>query len=84
MKFLTVAASALLASSVSARSSLFGSSIEVAPFDEALKVPGDNPLQHCKDPKDDILDLESVDLSPNPPKPYVQPSHMSNTLFTDR
>ncbi|KAK3691179.1 Phosphatidylglycerol/phosphatidylinositol transfer protein [Vermiconidia calcicola] len=69
MKFLTVAASALLASSVSARSSLFGSSIEVAPFDEALKVPGDNPLQHCKDPKDDILDLESVDLSPNPPKP---------------
>ena len=68
MKLLYFLTSTLLATAVSARSSLFGSSIDVAPFDEALKVPGDNPLQHCQDPKDDILTLESVDLSPNPPK----------------
>lgn len=64
MKLQSVLATAILATSASARSSLFGSSIEVAPFDDALNVPGDNPLQHCQDPKDDILDLESVDLDP--------------------
>jgi hypothetical protein len=69
MKVLTLITSTLIATTVSARSSLFGSSIDVAPFDEALKVPGDNPLQHCQDPKDDILELESVDLDPNPPLP---------------
>ena len=69
MKLLTLLTSTLLATAVSARSSLFGSSPDVAPFDEALKVPGDNPLQHCQDPKDDILTLESVDLDPNPPLP---------------
>lgn len=37
-------------------------------FDEALDVPGKNPLQHCEDPKDDVLDLQSVDLDPNPPQ----------------
>jgi len=75
MKFLAVAASALLASSVSARSSIFGSSPDIAPnVDGSLSVPGENPLQHCQDPKDDILTLESVDLSPNPPKAYVPPT----------
>lgn len=69
MKLLSILATAILATSASARSSLFGSSIEVAPYDDALNVPGDNPLQHCQDPKDDILDLESVDLDPNPPLP---------------
>lgn len=40
--------------------------------DDALKVPGDNPLFHCAAPTDnDILQIESVDLSPNPPLPYV-------------
>ncbi|KAK5117866.1 hypothetical protein LTR85_008640 [Meristemomyces frigidus] len=68
MKFFTVAASALLATSVSARTTFFGSSPAIAPFDESLSVPGENPLQHCQNPKDDILTLKSVDLSPNPPK----------------
>lgn len=37
--------------------------------DDALKVPGDSPLEHCVAgfDKTDILILESVDLSPNPP-----------------
>ena len=67
MKFITALTSAVLATSASA--SLFGSSPDIAPFDDALKVPGDNPLQHCQDPKDDLLTLESVDLDPNPPLP---------------
>jgi hypothetical protein len=35
------------------------------------KVPGDNPLYFCADPADYILQIEKVDLDPNPPKPYV-------------
>lgn len=38
---------------------------------EEYKVPGDNPLYFCGDPADDLLKIEKVDLSPNPPKPYV-------------
>jgi hypothetical protein len=38
---------------------------------EEYKVPGDNPLYFCDDPKDNILEIENVDLSPNPPQPYV-------------
>ena len=66
MKVQTLLFSTLLAATTSA--SIFGKSIEVAPYDDDLKVPGENPLQHCQDPKDDILDLKSVDLDPNPPK----------------
>ena len=69
MRVITLLVSALLTVAVPARSSIFGSSIEVAPYDESLNVPGENPLQHCQDPSDDILDLESVDLDPNPPQP---------------
>ena len=38
---------------------------------EEYKVPGDNPLYFCADPADYILQIEKVDLDPNPPKPYV-------------
>jgi hypothetical protein len=44
-------------------------------------VPGDNPLTYCKkDHDDDILSLEKVDLSPNPPAKYV-PSISSLAKF---
>ncbi|KAK4499364.1 hypothetical protein PRZ48_009877 [Zasmidium cellare] len=66
MKFLSIAAPVLLATSVSARSTFFGSS-DVAPLDDTYAVPGDNPLKHCADPEDDILALKKVDLDPNPP-----------------
>ncbi|OAX82060.1 hypothetical protein ACJ72_03588 [Emergomyces africanus] len=36
---------------------------------EKLSVPGDNPLTYCSSPEQDILTIESVDLSPNPPIP---------------
>jgi len=35
-------------------------------------VPGNNPLKFCKkDHGDDLLVLEKVDLTPNPPVKYV-------------
>lgn len=69
MKFIHIIAAALLATSASARSSIFAASPDIGPnVDGFLSVPGDNPLQHCQDPKDDILTLESVDLDPNPPR----------------
>jgi hypothetical protein len=42
-----------------------------AVINDAFKVPGDNPLYFCEDPKSYILDIENVDLDPNPPLPYV-------------
>jgi hypothetical protein len=35
-------------------------------------VPGDSPLEFCPgDHSKDLVTIESVDLSPNPPKAYV-------------
>ncbi|KAK5107998.1 hypothetical protein LTR62_008892 [Meristemomyces frigidus] len=71
MKLLALATTALLSTSVAARSSLFGVSVggDISPnVDGELSVPGDNPLNHCADPSNDILKIENVDISPNPPK----------------
>lgn len=38
------------------------------PFTD-LSVPGNNPLNFCADPTDYILEIDHVDLSPNPPVP---------------
>ena len=58
------------AASVSA-GSLFSTGGDQAVINEEFKVPGDNPLYFCADPKDYSLEIEKVDLSPNPPVPYV-------------
>lgn len=58
------------AASVSA-GSLFSAGGNQAVMDEKFKVPGENPLYFCSDPKDYSLKIESVELSPNPPVPYV-------------
>lgn len=42
-------------------------------LNQDYKVPGDNPLHYCGDPAEDLLTIEKVDLSPNPPLPYVFP-----------
>ncbi|KAK2877816.1 hypothetical protein FQN49_001157 [Arthroderma sp. PD_2] len=34
-----------------------------------IRVPGVNPLTYCVDPSANILTIERVDLSPNPPVP---------------
>nr|POE54440.1 phosphatidylglycerol/phosphatidylinositol transfer protein [Quercus suber] len=74
MKFSTIANTAILATAVTARSTSFFSgnrdsqSPALKPLEENLSVPGENPLMHCENPEGDILDLISVDLTPNPPK----------------
>jgi hypothetical protein len=37
-------------------------------MDDPLKVPGENPLSFCSDASKDLLLIEKVDLSPNPPE----------------
>jgi len=36
---------------------------------DGLKVPGDNPLEFCQAPDNDLVIIKSVDLTPNPPVP---------------
>jgi hypothetical protein len=31
------------------------------------QVPGDNPLTYCSEPETNLLEIESVTLTPNPP-----------------
>ncbi len=67
MQLSTLFLAALSASSATATPSWMpGNQVVVK---EEFKVPGDNPLFFCEDPKDNILEIENVDLSPNPPKP---------------
>ena len=47
--------------------SLFSSDQQV--LDEDLSVPGDNPLFYCQKTDNDILHIDYVDLTPNPPEP---------------
>jgi hypothetical protein len=68
MKFTSVATALLVGSAYAGFGISTSGSREVKPYDDSLAVPGDNPLAHCENPKDDLLDLQSVDLSPNPPK----------------
>jgi hypothetical protein len=42
------------------------------PLGDGEAVPGDNPLTYCKaEHGDDILVLDHVNLTPNPPQAYV-------------
>ncbi|KAI9371493.1 ML domain-containing protein [Aspergillus egyptiacus] len=69
MKLLSSAASLLsLAPFVTATpTSFFGSSQDV--IANGIPVKGNNPLEYCSNPNGNILEIKSVDLSPNPPKP---------------
>jgi len=65
---LSISVLALLFSTLVASDGLsfFGGGQKV--LGDGAAVPGDNPLTYCKkDHDDDILVLESVDLTPNPP-----------------
>ena len=68
MRFFTALTGALLASSVSAFAIGGTSQNPQKALENELSVPGDNPLQYCVKPDDDVLEIKSVDLSPNPPK----------------
>ena len=68
MKLTALLLAAISAVSVSATPSWMPGQVTIQ---EDYKVPGDNPLYFCEDPKDNILEIEKVDLDPNPPVPYV-------------
>lgn len=75
MKFLSAATLLLTAPLISATSfpSAFDpsqASLRAEP-DEKLQIPGDNPLEFCQDPSHYLVEIENVDLTPNPPRPYV-------------
>jgi hypothetical protein len=67
MKLLSAALICVAPLSVTATPASFWSSQDV--ISEAIPVKGNNPLEYCSDPSGNILDIKSVDLSPNPPKP---------------
>ena len=73
MKASAVLLAATSAVSVSAAATWMSGGNQVV-INEEWKVPGDNPLYFCADPKDYLLDIENVDLSPNPPSAYVLPT----------
>lgn len=66
MRITALILAAISAVSVSASPSWMPGQVAI---NDAFSVPGDNPLFFCADPKDDILEIKSVDLSPNPPSP---------------
>jgi hypothetical protein len=71
MRFSTTLTTLLLSSLVASKSlSAFGGEQHV--FDDSLAVPGESPLEYCQpNHESDLLIIEHVDLSPNPPKAYV-------------
>ncbi|KAJ5172726.1 MD-2-related lipid-recognition [Penicillium capsulatum] len=73
MKFLSAVTLLLATPLVSAASfpSFFDPSqarIRVDPTQD-FPVAGENPLSFCANPADHLLEIDRVDLSPNPPKP---------------
>jgi hypothetical protein len=83
MQLTTLLLAVMGAASVSASPSWIPGGGQVA-INEDLKVPGDNPLYFCSDPKDDIVQIKKVDLSPNPPVPYVYLSIFSCSCVSAR
>ncbi|KAF9893818.1 Phosphatidylglycerol/phosphatidylinositol transfer protein [Aspergillus nanangensis] len=72
MKFLSTAATCLVCLApiaATARSIDFFGSSQAPIHADAKSVEGENPLEYCNEPDGDILQIKSVDLSPNPPVP---------------
>ncbi|KAI9845280.1 MAG: Phosphatidylglycerol/phosphatidylinositol transfer protein [Thelocarpon superellum] len=70
MQLLTAVVWALAACQVASETlPFFGSQQTLHGIDDKLDVPGDSPLQYCRQSDDDILVIEHVNLSPNPPVP---------------
>lgn len=64
---------ALLSTASAAGLSFFG---DEPIANQDLKVPGESPLEFCpNDHSQDVVTIDSVDLSPNPPEAYVLPAH---------
>lgn len=70
MKFVAVLAAIFFSSlSTSVLAFSFAGDQAVINLDDNLEVPGDNPLQFCRDPGLYTLTINHVNLNPNPPKP---------------
>lgn len=85
MKFTHSILTLLLSTLVAAEGLSFGASFSGFGGQKALgdggAVPGDNPLTYCKkDHDDDLLVLEKVNLTPNPPLKYVTSTCFRATL----
>ena len=63
MKLASLLLSVVLTATVCA--GLNGNQISVK--EDSVEVPGENPLFFCSNPPTDILEIDSIDLSPNPP-----------------
>ncbi|RAK99196.1 ML domain-containing protein [Aspergillus ibericus CBS 121593] len=86
MKFLSTAATFLLCAapfSVTARSLDFFD-IQTPIKAEGKHVEGENPLEYCSDPSSYILQIEKVDLSPNPPLPGHTLTISAKGTFNER
>ncbi|KAI9658498.1 MAG: Phosphatidylglycerol/phosphatidylinositol transfer protein [Alyxoria varia] len=64
---LTRALGALCLTATAVQAAWFGGEQKTLDKD-AQPVPGDNPLEYCKAPDDYLLEIDNVDLDPNPPK----------------
>ena len=62
-----------------ASASIFGGQAIIE--DPDLSVPGDNPLNFCKGTDDYKLEIEYVDLLPNPPEAYAATSLTRNKML---
>jgi hypothetical protein len=76
MKFSLALASFLLSTLVASEGFSLGPSFksngQKILEDKGEAIPGDNPLIHCKkEHSENILTLDHVNLTPNPPVPYV-------------
>ncbi len=61
-----------LAATASARTAFRRGGKNLVARGSELDVPGENPLQFCdSDRSDDIITIDEVILSPNPPEAYV-------------
>ena len=56
---------------------------DVSTYDADFPVPGSQPLNFCKDPKDYILKVHNVDLVPNPPVPGEKLTIKANGTFSE-
>ncbi|KAL2443572.1 Phosphatidylglycerol/phosphatidylinositol transfer protein [Exophiala dermatitidis] len=81
MKAVALVISLFAATAVSARS-LFKTGQNALVDDPKFPVPGKNPLNFCADPADYILDIDYVDLSPNPPVPGEKLTITANGTFS--
>lgn len=70
MKFVIAVLSLVLSFSATSNTLSFRGGDQTI-LDEKFLVPGNNPLNFCQEPSEYVLNIDHVDLAPNPPKPCV-------------